>query len=228
MRLRRVLLLLRRRLFAACAAATLLSPMVAALPPAITASAIISPTPNLTIVSTGAWTDVGRSPDLHLVGEVRNDDGTRAAGSIQVDCRLVDASETTTYRERTVSTDAANSPFLTALTGTGTGQGPGGTATPTELAFDTQPARTTSPTQTVTVTSSGTDPLVVSGVSITGTDAAWMYTIRRNFGRSVTNRKVRTKMIHTFAKSKVREIAPPFQTGEKMEETIRITIITNK
>src|SRR3989440_4322881 len=107
MRLRRVLLLLRRRLFAACAAATLLSPMVAALPPAITASAIISPTPNLTIVSTGAWTDVGRSPDLHLVGEVRNDDGTRAAGSIQVDCRLVNASETITYAERTVSTDAA-------------------------------------------------------------------------------------------------------------------------
>ena len=107
MRLRRVLLLLRRRLFAACAAATLLSPMVAALPPAITASAIISPTPNLTIVSTGAWTDVGRSPDLYLVGEVRNDDGTRAAGSIQVDCRLVDASETTTFAERTVSTDAA-------------------------------------------------------------------------------------------------------------------------
>src|SRR5207245_2896718 len=105
MRLRRVLLLLRRRLFAACAAATLLSPMVAALPPAITASATV-PTPNLTIVSTSTWTEAGRSTALHVVGEVQNDDGTLAAASIQVDCRLVNLSGTTTYAEQTGSTDA--------------------------------------------------------------------------------------------------------------------------
>lgn len=103
MRLQRVSLLLRRPLAAACAGATLVLPLVLALPP-IAASAA-GPPPALTIVSTSTWTETGRIPALHLVGEVRNDDAQLTAASIMLDCRLLD-SLGTTVAESTVSSDA--------------------------------------------------------------------------------------------------------------------------
>src|SRR5207245_7835796 len=42
----------------------------------------------LTIVSTSTWNEFGLNPALHLVGEVRNDDGVQTEQDITVDCKI--------------------------------------------------------------------------------------------------------------------------------------------
>ena len=70
----------------------------------------------------------------------------------------------------TVATDATPSAVAVALSGTGTA--PGATLSATALTFGTQLVGSTSPAQTVTVTNSGSAPLTVTGVTVTGTNAA--------------------------------------------------------
>ena len=62
---------------------------------------------------------------------------------------------------------------------------------------------------------------------MSGTEAAWMKTIRRNLARSVTSKNVSIQITQTFAKSMVLEMAPPFHTGESIEERKRIPIMAN-
>jgi hypothetical protein len=61
--------------------------------------------PVLTIVSTSTWSETGRVPALHLVGEVRNDDASQTAQHIMVNCRLLTVGGTL-VREETGATDA--------------------------------------------------------------------------------------------------------------------------
>ena len=71
-------------------------------------------------------------------------------------------------------------------------------------------------------------PLIIETTLITDTDAAWMNTIRRNFGKSVTRRKVKTHTTYTFEKSRVREMAPPLHIGEIAEANSRTPIMLNR
>jgi Abnormal spindle-like microcephaly-assoc'd, ASPM-SPD-2-Hydin len=76
-----------------------------------------------------------------------------------------------------ISDDAANNPQSVALSGTGTS--PAVSLSPTSLAFGNQTTNTTSPAQSVTVTNSGTAPLTISSIGITGTNTG-------DFGQTTT------------------------------------------
>src|ERR1700693_5285346 len=69
----------------------------------------------LTIVSTSTWNEVGRNPALHVVGEVRNDDGAQTAQDIRVDCKLmlggVQKAEETASSDAEVLKPTEASPF---------------------------------------------------------------------------------------------------------------------
>src|SRR6202162_1853857 len=69
----------------------------------------------LTIVSTSTWNEVGRKPALHVVGEVRNDDGAQTAQDIRVDCKLtlggVQKAEETASSDAEVLKPTEASPF---------------------------------------------------------------------------------------------------------------------
>lgn len=69
----------------------------------------------------------------------------------------------------TLADNAANTPQTISLAGTGTA--PAVSLSPTSLAF-TQAAGSTSAAQTVTLTNTGTSSLIVTGVSLAGTNAA--------------------------------------------------------
>jgi hypothetical protein len=68
-----------------------------------------------------------------------------------------------------VSDNAANSPQTVALTGTGIAPGAG--ISPTTLSFGNQVIGTSSAVRKVTLTSTGTTNLTISGISITGVDS---------------------------------------------------------
>lgn len=68
----------------------------------------------------------------------------------------------------TLSDNAQSSPQSVTLTGTGSVAYPIATVTPTNLAFLGQPIATTTAAQTVTLTNTGSAPLNVSGIQITG------------------------------------------------------------
>ncbi len=69
-----------------------------------------------------------------------------------------------------ITDNAAGSPQTAALTGTGTA--PTATLTPPSLSFVAQTTGTTSPAQTSTLRNSGTAPMVISSIVMTGTNAA--------------------------------------------------------
>jgi dienelactone hydrolase len=69
-----------------------------------------------------------------------------------------------------ITDDAVGSPQTVALSGTGVASGPNATLSATSLAFATQPAGTTSPAQSVTLTNYGTVALSISGIGFTGAD----------------------------------------------------------
>jgi hypothetical protein len=69
-----------------------------------------------------------------------------------------------------ITDNAAGSPQTVGLTGTGTA--PAATLTPTSLSFGGQTVGTTSPAQTATLRNSGTAPMTISSVVMTGTNAA--------------------------------------------------------
>jgi hypothetical protein len=68
-----------------------------------------------------------------------------------------------------ISDNATGSPHTVSLGGTGTA--PAVTLNPTSLTFASQSTGTTSPAQSVTLTNSGTAPLTIGSVSITGTNS---------------------------------------------------------
>jgi hypothetical protein len=70
----------------------------------------------------------------------------------------------------TVTDNAAGSPHIVALSGTGTA--PAVSLTPGSLAFGSRPTGTTSAAQSSTVKNTGTAPLAVSSISLTGANAA--------------------------------------------------------
>src|SRR5207237_10568239 len=69
-----------------------------------------------------------------------------------------------------IADNAAGSPQSVSLSGTGTA--PAVTLNPTSLTFGNQPTNTTSSARTVTLTNSGTAPLAISSIGITGTNAS--------------------------------------------------------
>ena len=69
-----------------------------------------------------------------------------------------------------ITDNASGSPHTAALSGTGAV--PAVTLSPTSLSFASQTIGTTSAAQTVTLTNSGNASLTISGISITGTNAA--------------------------------------------------------
>jgi hypothetical protein len=69
----------------------------------------------------------------------------------------------------TVTDNAGGSPRTVPLTGTGTA--PGVTLSPASLGFTSQPVGTTSAAQTTTLTSSGTAPLAITAIAVSGTNA---------------------------------------------------------
>jgi len=72
----------------------------------------------------------------------------------------------------TLTDDAPNGQQAIILSGTGATPTPGATVTPTTLAFGSQALNVSSPPQTVTLRNSGTGPLTISSVGLTGTNAA--------------------------------------------------------
>ena len=68
-----------------------------------------------------------------------------------------------------INDNAPSSPQTISLTGTGVI--PTATLSPTSLTFSSQLIKTSSATQTVTVTNSGSGPLLISGIAITGTNS---------------------------------------------------------
>ena len=72
-----------------------------------------------------------------------------------------------------VADNAAGSPQSAPLTGTGTtATGPAVTLAPTSLTFASQTVGTTSPSQSVTLTNSGSAALTITAISVTGTNLA--------------------------------------------------------
>jgi hypothetical protein len=67
-----------------------------------------------------------------------------------------------------VTDDASGSPHVIALVGTGAAPGPAISVSPTQISFGNQPLQTTSSSQTLTITNSGTEELTISQMSITG------------------------------------------------------------
>ena len=74
----------------------------------------------------------------------------------------------------TITNTGAHGTLVVPLTGTGTGVGtaPAVSLSPASLTFASQATQTTSPKQTVTLTNSGTATLNVTGVTVTGANAA--------------------------------------------------------
>jgi hypothetical protein len=70
-----------------------------------------------------------------------------------------------------IADNAPNTPQTVALSGSGINPGPAITINPSSLTFATQMTGTTSTAQQITVTSSGTVAMSVSGVSVTGTNS---------------------------------------------------------
>jgi Abnormal spindle-like microcephaly-assoc'd, ASPM-SPD-2-Hydin len=71
-----------------------------------------------------------------------------------------------------IADDAAGSPHGLTLSGTGTTPAPAVTLTPTSLAFGAVRVGTTSASQSSTLTNTGTAPLNISGIAVTGANAA--------------------------------------------------------
>ena len=69
-----------------------------------------------------------------------------------------------------VADDAPGSPQTVALSGTGTAPAVG--LTPSSVAFGNQLIGTTSPAQDATLTNTGSAPLTISSIGLTGTNAA--------------------------------------------------------
>ena len=79
----------------------------------------------------------------------------------------------------TITDNTAGSPQSIALSGTGFFSGPNATLSTNSLTFATQPVRTTSTAQSVTLTNFGTASLSITSINFTGTDPA-------DFARSTT------------------------------------------
>ena len=71
-----------------------------------------------------------------------------------------------------ISDNAAGSPHTITLSGTGVTAAPVVTLNPTSVTFGNQNVGTTSATQTVTLTNTGTIPLTISSITLTGTNAS--------------------------------------------------------
>jgi len=71
-------------------------PAVAVAPQPVRAA--VAP-PVLTILSTSSWREPRQIQALHVVGEVRNDDASRNAQNVMLDCRLLDASNAQVAQE---------------------------------------------------------------------------------------------------------------------------------
>jgi hypothetical protein len=71
----------------------------------------------------------------------------------------------------TIGDDAANSPQTVALSGTGAAAGPAVSLTPTSIGFGPQRVGTTSGAQTSTLRNTGTAPLTISSIGLSGANA---------------------------------------------------------
>lgn len=85
-----------------------------------------------------------------------------------------------------ISDNAFNTPQTINLTGTGATPSPAASVTPGTLAFSSQYVGSTSSSQTVTLSSTGSIPLTVTGISITGAQAG-DFSQTNNCGSSVAN-----------------------------------------
>src|SRR5450755_2888633 len=72
----------------------------------------------------------------------------------------------------TLTDTASDSPQTVALSGTGTTQAPAATLNPTSISFGNQAVSVKSPSQALTLTSSGTSALNVTGIAISGTNSS--------------------------------------------------------
>jgi hypothetical protein len=70
-----------------------------------------------------------------------------------------------------VTDDSAGSPHSVALSGTGVAAAPAVSLSPTSIGFGQQALGTTSPAQNVTLTNSGTAPLTIASIGLTGANA---------------------------------------------------------
>lgn len=71
----------------------------------------------------------------------------------------------------TIADNATGSPQSVALSGTGTVSAPGVTLNPTSLSFGNQNVGTTSAAKSVALTNSGTAALIITSITVTGTNA---------------------------------------------------------
>jgi methionine-rich copper-binding protein CopC len=102
-------------------------------------------------------------------GQTNNCGSSVAAGSkCTINVTFAPTSPGTLNGSLAVSDNASGSPQTASLTGTGLG--PGVTLSPASLTFISQYIGTTSAPQTVTLTNSGNQALVISSVAITGTN----------------------------------------------------------
>src|ERR1700693_2372098 len=92
-------------------------------------------------------------------------------GECTITATFVPTNAAASAADISITSNAAGSPTLVSLSGTGVARASIVSAIPTSLTFSAQMGMTSAP-QTVTLTNSGTANLTVSGVSLTGTNAA--------------------------------------------------------
>ena len=137
-------------------------------------SAILSNTGNATLNITGI-TIAGANPSDFAVATGTNACGsTLAAGtSCSIYVTFTPASASSFAATLQVADNSAGSPQTSALTGTGTAApAPAATLAPNPVVFASGAIGATSAATTVTLTNSGTATLTISGITITGTNAA--------------------------------------------------------
>src|SRR5207245_833051 len=101
------------------------------------------------------------------------DAGTLAAGQSQTVSLTFTPGEAATFDGRVaISTSASSSPAIVTLHGTGDAcTAPAVTLNPTSLAFGSQVINTTSAAKSFTLTNSGTAPLTITSITLTGANA---------------------------------------------------------
>ncbi|HEU5440862.1 MAG TPA: N,N-dimethylformamidase beta subunit family domain-containing protein [Ktedonobacterales bacterium] len=137
---------------------------------------------NMNIVAPDAWYGLEVEANQTATGHaqiwlngatIAQVDGDLSGGAGTAGIALWNEQAGTVYFDDVITSDKYNGPVG------GSYPGPNASVSPSSLTFAGQNVGTTSPAQTVTLTNTGTAPLSVSGISISGTNAA-------EFGQSTT------------------------------------------
>jgi len=135
---------------------------------------ITSASQTVTLTNSGSATLIINS--IVMTGDFAKSDHCGSSLAVGASCTVdITFTPTTTgnrYGSMTVNDNAAGSPQTVALAGNGLPVPATVILSPTSLTFPSEPAGTTSPAQTVTLTNSGVTPLTISSITTTGPFAA--------------------------------------------------------